>query len=215
MFGGNAQTAAYLLQSSCAGAVLSAGHAGGQVIGDQHHHVCIRVHAVQKTGHARMRERAVTDHGDSRMLPRICGAFCHRHRCSHFHTRMDSVERRERSQGITTDVSEDPRGRVFARHLVERGIHVAVTAPLAQCGRTSDHNRLFLACGQRGKSQSRTQTVGRQLAHTRQVARQTAFDHHLRRHHAAKQLFHYRLTFFRHEYLFRSVLNHPVDHRFR
>ena len=92
-----AQTAAYLLQTAGTGGVLTSCHTGGQVVGYQYHHVGIRVHAVQQTGHAGVGKGAVAYYCYRRMLTRIGGAFGHRHGCTHLDAGVNGVEWREGS----------------------------------------------------------------------------------------------------------------------
>ena len=95
MFRRHADAGAYLLQPACSRRVLAAGHTRREVIGDEHYHVRIGVHAIQQSRHARMGERAVADDRYRRMLSRVRCSFRHRHRRTHLHARVDGIEGRE------------------------------------------------------------------------------------------------------------------------
>ena len=77
------------------------------------------------------------------------------------------MEGRECAEGVATYVTEDTGRGVFACHLVERGIHVAVSAALAECGRAAYYYVIGFPHGQRLHAQCFAHGVGGQFTHTR------------------------------------------------
>ncbi len=160
-----------------------------------------------------MSKGRITNHGDGRMLSCIGCTFRHRYGSTHFNGCVKCVERRQSPQRIATYITKDTRILVFTRHFIQRSIHIAMSAALAQSGRTTNDNRIRLAAFQSRQAQCRTHAIRRQFAHTRQIACQTSFDNNIGRYHAAQQFLDYRLPFFNHKDFFRTVCNQLVNHR--
>ena len=88
-----AQSLADSFQSASTRRVLSASHTCGEVIGNQHYHIRLAIHAVQQSRHARMRERTIANHRKRRELSCIGSTFRHSDTRTHLHTCVDSMER--------------------------------------------------------------------------------------------------------------------------
>ena len=92
MFGFYSDSGAYLLESSCSGRVLSAGHAGGEVIADEYDHVGFAVHAVEQSCYAGVCEGGVTYDGYRRVLSGVGSTFGHCDGGSHLYAGVYGVE---------------------------------------------------------------------------------------------------------------------------
>ena len=172
----DADAGADLFEASRAGRILSAGHAGGQVVGDHNGDVRPFVDGVQQSRHARVGEGRVADDSHRGVLSCVGGAHGHRDRGAHVDARVDGVERGKPAQRVAADIAEYLSVGEFSHHFGQGGVHVAVSASLAQGGRTRHDDLTGGVCPMRSQPQGGPHAVGGQLARTRKFARQPAAD---------------------------------------
>ena len=87
-----------------------------------------------------MGEGRVAYHGHGGMLTGVGSSFRHGDGGSHIYRSVKGIEGREESKGIATDVTEYFGRLVACEHIVERMVHIAVTATLTEGRRTAgDH----------------------------------------------------------------------------
>ena len=196
MLFGNAQAFADGLNAARAGAVLAAGHAGGEVVGDAKGYVGVFVDGVQQAGHAAVREGGVADDGYGRPGAAKGCTLGHGERGAHLHAGVEAVEGRHPAQRVTADIPEYAGTGIVFEHVVEGGIEVPVAAALAQCRGTRGNDfrgRVELHCG---KTQCRANRFRRQFSVAGQAAVQAAFNGNGRGIDAPQPFFYQRLAFF-------------------
>ena len=168
--------------------VLSSGHAGGQVVADDDSDVGVLVDGVEQSGHAAVCESGVTDDSHCRPLSCIRSAFRHRDARAHVDARVNGMERREESECVAADVSENPRVLIVQQHFVECGVHVAVSASLAQGRRTWHYVRAWVVCLVGRQSECSLHHVRGELASAWQFSGQASFYDGVTVHHAAQHV---------------------------
>ncbi len=182
MVGMRPESEAYLFDFARALRVLSAGHAGGEVVGYYHYHRSVLVDGIKEARHSGMSECGVSDDGYCRMLAGVGRAFGHGYGCAHVEACVYGIERGEVAESVAAYVAEHLGRFVFLKHIVERAVHVAVAASLAQCRRTGLGNLrsglnlcLFEAAkvGEEGL-ECRMDGVGGQLAGAGKLSRKLA-----------------------------------------
>ena len=142
VFGSYTDAGADGFQTSGAGRVLSSGHGGGFVVGDDDGDVGVFVDAIQQSRHARVGEGGVADDGYGRMQAGIRSTLRHGDGGAHIHARVNGVEWGIGSQRVATNVAEHLiSGIFFFQYLGQHRVHVAVTATLAQSGRAHLYQR--------------------------------------------------------------------------
>ena len=195
----HAETYADGLKLVCSGRVLAACHASGEVVGDDDGDVRLVVDGVEQSRHARVRERRVANDGYCREQSGVGCTFGHRYRRSHVNAARQCLVWRQCAQRVAAYVAEDAVLGIFLSHLVQGGIHVAVSASLAQLWRACGEvlrggERLGRLCPEGGGH-----TVGSQLAGARQCARQSSRHVISCAEHSLHGLLHHRLSVFHHE----------------
>ena len=158
-----------------AGRVLTAGHTRCKVVRDDDHDIGARIDAIEQTRNTRVSEGRVAYDGYRRPLSGIGGTLGHGYRRTHFDAGMYRMERRQSAERIASYIAEYAGILILSRHLVQRRVHVAMTAAHAQGGRTRHDQIVGLAARQRLHTQSLAHRVGCKLAHARQLARQASF----------------------------------------
>ena len=123
---------------------------------------------------------------------------------------MDGLVGRQEAQGVATDVAEHTGIGVFAQHLVECGVDIAVATALAQCGRTRSHILAGSVVLVGRHTECAFDEVGIQLARTGQLARQPALDDSIAWHDATHLILDERLTFLTNQHLL-AVVSHAAD----
>jgi hypothetical protein len=83
---------------------------------------------------------------------------------------VDSLVWRQESECITTDIAEYSGVRKLLEHLVQRGIYIAVSTTLTQCGWTWGNILAWSIALAALYAKCLLQEVGIQLACTRQLA---------------------------------------------
>ena len=140
-----------------------------------------------------------------------CPAFGHGDGGSHVHACVDGPERRQRAECVATYVAEYAGVLVLCRYFIEGGVHVSVSAALAECGR-SGHYDVVLGEGLvRSESHGCADTVGRKLPGTWQDTVKTAVHLYVRADHAFYHLLYKRLTLFHDYYTVDSLGLHGLD----
>ncbi len=77
MVGIGSQTEAYLAQFSSALTILAAGHAGGEIVGNDNGYRTVFVDGVEQTCHSAVCECGVAYDGHRRVLAGVGGTLCH------------------------------------------------------------------------------------------------------------------------------------------
>ncbi len=209
----DAYAAAYIFQTSRTGRVLTAGHTRCKVVRDDDHDIGARIDAVKQTRYTRVSEGRVADDGYRRPLSGIGGTLGHSYRRTHFDAGMYRMERRQSAERIASYIAEYAGILILSRHLVQRRVHIAMTAAHAQGGRTRHDQIVGLTARQRLHTQSLAHRVGCKLAHARQLARQASLYGHGRRNQTAHHLLDDRLSLLHDHDLLGAVGDHLPDER--
>ena len=193
---GNAQAFADGLNAARACAVLAAGHAGGEVVGDAQRDIQITVHGIQEAGHAAVGEGGIPDDGYCGVGARVGRTLGHGERGTHFHAGVEAVEGGHPAQRVAADVAKDAGTGVVFEHVVEGGVEVPVAAALAQCRGARGH---YFRGGEGfhcRKAQGRAHRLRRKFSVAGQAAVQAAFNGNGRGIDAPQPFFYQRLAFF-------------------
>ena len=190
--------------------VLTAGHAGGAVVEDEHRDRSVLVDGIQQGGHAAVGEGGVTDDRHAGAHAGIRGTLGHRDGGAHVNGGVDGVVGRKGSEGVAADVGEDLALAVFLHRLVEGGVGVDVRAADAQGRRTRNHEFRNGGTVSVGQTEGFGDQIRVQLAITRKFAAETAHDVAGAVQHAAHLLLDEGVAFLGDEHLL-ALIDHLGD----
>ena len=188
-----------------AGRVLTACHAGGKVVADDHCDAAVLVDGIQQTGHAAMGEGGVADHCNGGAQSGIGGTLGHRDACAHIHAAGQSLKRRQRSQRVAADVAKHAGVGVFVNYLAQGAVHIPVSASLAELRRTAGEVLGGAVGGAALLAEGSSHAIGGELAGARQVAGKAALHGVAFAKQCLDIFFHYGLAVFHHQQLIALV----------
>ena len=146
-----------------------------------------------------MGKSRVTDDGYSREESCIGSALCHRDTGAHIYTGRKTLERRQRTKRIATDVAKDAMLGIVGQHLIQRGIDIPMATALTELRGTCRHvlgrSKDCTCC----LSECLCHIVGIEFASTRQVTSQASLYGIARTKQALHQFLYDRLSVFNDE----------------